>query len=59
MYFKDGWVQTVVHIKVLGAVLLKCDVRPSYQTTSISHKPWVVLSTRGDVLGGHCNCMVG
>ena len=58
-YFKDGWVQTIYVIKVSGGLLMKSDVRPSYRTTDVPHKPWVVIGLRGNVLGGHCSCMAG
>ena len=58
-FFRDGWVQSVKHIKTKGLTLLKADVRPSYRTTDTPHKPWVALGECGNVLFGHCNCMAG
>ncbi|XP_047141028.2 uncharacterized protein LOC124816062 [Hydra vulgaris] len=59
-FFQDGWVQTIVHMKVCQNVtILKCKVRPSYRTTSPNHKPWVALNSLGNVLTAHCDCMAG
>ncbi|XP_065654377.1 uncharacterized protein LOC136080930 [Hydra vulgaris] len=40
-------------------MILKCDVRPSYRTTSPNHKPWIFLDLLGNVVTAHCNCMAG
>ena len=59
-FFQDGWVQTVMHMKIEGDVfLMRSDVRPSYRTTSEPHKPWVAVKSNGNILAGHCNCMAG
>jgi hypothetical protein len=59
-FFQDGWVQTIFHMKVCqDVIILKCDVRPSYRTTSPNHKPWVALDSLGKVLTAHCDCMAG
>ena len=59
-FFQDGWVQTVMHMKIEGDIfLMRSDVQPSYHTTSEPHKPWVVVKSNGNVLAGHCNCMAG
>ena len=59
-FFQDGWVQTVMHMKIEGDVLLmRSDVRPSYRTTSEPHKSWITVKSNGNVLAGHCNCMAG
>ena len=59
-FFQDGWVQTVMHMKIEGDVLLmRSDVRPSYRTTSEPHKSWIAVKSNGNVLAGHCNCMAG
>ncbi|XP_065640840.1 uncharacterized protein LOC136073257 [Hydra vulgaris] len=57
-FFQEGWVQTVVHMKISQDIMiLKCDVRPSYKTTSPNHKPWIALGSLGNVVTAHCNCM--
>ena len=59
-FFQDGWVQTVMHMKIEGDVLLmRSDVRPSYRTTSEPHKLWIAVKSNGNVLAGQCNCMAG
>ena len=59
-FFQDGWVQTVMHMKIEGDVfILRSDVQPSYCTTSEPHKPWVAVKSNGNVLAGHWNCMAG
>ena len=59
-YFQEGWVQTVVHMKISQDIMiLKCDVRPSYRATSPNHKPWVALDVLGNVVTAHCNCKAG
>ncbi|XP_047143880.1 uncharacterized protein LOC124817620 isoform X2 [Hydra vulgaris] len=59
-FFQEGWVQTVVHMKISQDIMiLKCDVRPSYRTTSPNHKPWIALGLLGNVVTAHCNCMAG
>lgn len=59
-FFQEGWVQTVVHMKISQDIMiLKCDVRPSYRTTSPNHKPWIALGSLGNVVTAHCNCMAG
>ncbi|XP_047144636.2 uncharacterized protein LOC124818147 [Hydra vulgaris] len=40
-------------------MILKCDVRSSYRTTSPNHKPWIALGSLGNVVTAHCNCMAG
>ena len=43
-FFQDCWVQTVMHTKIEGDVLLmRSDVRPSYRRTSEPHKPWIAV----------------
>ena len=60
-FFQEGWAQTIAHMKVCPDVniILKCDIRSSYRTTSPNHKPWVTLDSLGNVLTAHCDCMAG
>ena len=57
-FFRDRWVQTITHKKIPGdIIIMKCEVRPSYKTTSSNHKPWIALGSLGNVLAAHCDCM--
>lgn len=59
-FFISGWVQTVFHyILPNGNMVLKADVRPSYRTNDEPHHPWVVMSSDGTVIAGHCDCKAG
>ena len=59
-YFKDGWVQTIFHVKSdAGHYIMKCKVIPSQRVTEEPHQPWVVISKDGSVVTGHCTCKAG
>ena len=58
--FVSGWVQTVKHMVLqTGVVILKSEVRPSYQTSNQPHQPWIPINKRESIDTGHCNCMAG
>jgi len=58
MVCAKGWLSTLGVKELSGAVVVKCDVKPS-RKSGAPYRTLVAVKRNGAVVNGHCTCMAG